>query len=79
MQLIHIVRNQKLKEYWVADLHYNNSINEYVDMLKNIYGSENIQHYSTDSKHLSNDIKDEEYNGFQKSHYTNWVSTNKEE
>ena len=79
MQQIYIVLNRKLKEYWVADLHYNNSIHEYVERLKNIYGKESIQYYPTDSNNLNGDIEIEEHRGFQKSHFANWVLNNKEE
>lgn len=73
MALIHIVLNLARKEFWIADLQYHSKIEEYVNRLKAVYGENDIQFYSTDSKHLQKDIETEEYRGFKQAHYIDWI------
>ena len=44
---IHIVLNDSRKEYWLADEQYSPRIEKDVELLRNLYGKENIHFYAT--------------------------------
>lgn len=67
----YIIRNNTLKEYWVAELKYFSRIDDIVQNLSKKY---NINTYKTSADLLKEDEKIEQHNGYKKSHYINWTA-----
>lgn len=69
----YIIRNNTLKEYWIAEMKYFDEIDDIVKVLSRNY---DINIYKTSAYSLNKDEENEQYNGYKKSHYIYWTSYN---
>lgn len=70
---IHIVLNDSRKEYWLADEQYSPRIEKDVELLRNLYGKENIRFYATTASEYKEDVITEENKGYIQAHYIDWL------
>ena len=70
---IHIVLNDSRKEYWLADEQYFPRIEKDVELLRNLYGKENIRFYATTASAYKEDVITEESKGYTQAHYIDWL------
>lgn len=71
--MIYVVVNEKLKEFWVADYHYENRINDDIKYLKGLYGEDNITYYHMDIKYLSVEKENLLCKNYKERHYIDWT------